>query len=107
MDLAAIRNEVVRVIGLDSTAAGADETLVDQWANEAVVDILLQTRCYVKAASTDTTAGQGDYDLDAQILHVVDLYDTSNGNSYRLKQVSPAELLDMRVNSNAAVAAPV
>jgi hypothetical protein len=107
MDLADIRNEVSRVIGLDTTAAGADETLVDQWANEAVLDILLETRCHIALATTTTTANQGDYDLDVDILHVVDLYDTSSSNRYRLQQVSPARLLDMRVTSNAQATAPV
>jgi hypothetical protein len=107
MDLAAIRNEVTRVIGLDSTAAGADETLVDQWANEAVIDILLQTRCYVTSATAETTADTGDYTFDSGILHVVDMYIASGGNSYRLKQVSPAELLDMRVNGQSVASAPV
>ncbi len=107
MDLAAIRNEVISVIGLDDTADGADETLVDQWANEAIVDILLQTRCYVVSATTSLTADQGDYTLDADILHVVDVYLTDSGNAFRLKQVSPQVLLDMRVTSNSQATAPV
>jgi hypothetical protein len=107
VDLADIRNEVSRVIGLDTTAAGADETLVDQWANEAVLDILNETRCYVAAATTLLTANQGDYTLDSTILHVVDAYLTDNSVSYRLKQVSPQMLLDMRVTSNAQATAPV
>lgn len=107
MDLAAIRSEVTNVIGLDSTAAGTDETLVDQWANEAVLDILLETRCYVASASTSLTADTGDYTFDSAILHVVDCYLTSGGNGYRLTQVTPAKLLDMRVTSNSQATAPV
>ena len=107
MDLADIRNEVSRVIGLDQTAAGTDETLIDAWANEAVIDILMETRCYVASATTSLTADEGDYTLDSDILHVVDCYLTDNGNRYRLKQVSPQQLLDMRVTSNAQATAPV
>ena len=107
MDLADIRNEVSRVIGLDTTAAGADETLVDQWANEGVLDILQETRCYVAAAETTVTAGQGDYTLDSDILHVVDLHLTSSGVTYRLKQVSPQMLLDMRVTANSQASSPI
>lgn len=107
MDLADIRNEVSRVIGLDDTAAGTDEQLVDAWANEAVIDILLETRCYVASATSDLTADQGDYTLDSAILHVVDVHLTSGGVTYRLKQVSPQVLLDMRVSGNAEAASPV
>lgn len=105
--LAQIRNEVVRVIGLDATAAGPDEILVDQWANEAVIDILLQTRCYVTSATAETTADVEDYTFDSEILHVVDMYITSASNSYRLRQVSPQQLLDMRVTGQSAASAPV
>ena len=107
MDLADIRNEVTRVIGLDSTAAGTDELLLDAWANEAVVDILLETRCYVASATTDVTVDEGDYTLDSDILHVVDVHLASGGVKYRLKHVSPQQLLDMRVSDNAEAASPV
>ena len=100
--LAQIRNEVSRVVGLDQTAAGADETLLDGWANEAVLDILLQTRCYVAVSTTTLTANTGDYTLDTAILHVVDCYLTASSTGYRLRQVSPQELLDMRVTSPGA-----
>lgn len=105
--LAQIRNEVTRVVGLDSTAAGADETLLDGWVNEAVLDILLETRCYVVSATADMTADQADYTLDSAILHVVDSYNTMGGTRYRLRQVTPQELNDLRVSSNAEAASPV
>lgn len=98
--LAQIRNEVVRVIGLDDTVSGADEVLVDGWINEAVLDVLLQTRCYVTSSTTTTTAGEGDYTLDSDILQTQDMYCTDGGQTQRLRQVSPAQILDMRVASN-------
>src|SRR5574338_1345065 len=104
--LAQIRNEVARVIGLDSTAAGADETLVDAWTNEAILDILLQTRCYVAVATTPVTANVADYTLDSAILHVVDCYLASSGTTYRLEQVSPQKLLDMRITANSQASSP-
>ena len=107
MDLADIRNEVSRIIGLDTTAAGTDETLVDAWANEAVIDILLETRCYVSSATTSLTVDEGDYTLDSDILHVVDVHLTSGGVRYRLKQVAPQQLLDMRVTDNGEAASPI
>lgn len=105
--LAQIRNEVTRVVGLDSTAAGADETLLDGWVNEAVLDILLETRCYVTSAAADLTADEGDYTLHTNILHVVDSFNEMGGNRYRLCQVTPQEILDLRVSSNAQAASPV
>lgn len=104
--LAQIRNEVTRVIGLDSTAAGADETLVDGWANEAVLDVLAETRCYVISTTINTSVGVADQDLATSILKVVDLYTTQSGTLYRLKQVSPQTIIDMRVSANAQQDSP-
>lgn len=104
--LAQIRNEVTRVIGLDSTAAGADETLVDGWANDAVLDVLAETRCYVTSTTINATQGVSDQDLASTILKIVDLYCTQSGTLYRLRQVSPQQIIDMRVSANAQQDAP-
>jgi hypothetical protein len=106
MNLEQIRNEVVRVIGLDNTASGPDETLVDQWASAAVLDVLLETRCYVRPVVMETTAEEADYDLPASILHVVDAYATDSAQTYRMKQASPVQINDMRVTSNVQQDAP-
>lgn len=106
MTLEQIRNEVVRVIGLDSTASGVDETLVDLWANAGVLDVLLETHCYVKPTTTPTTAGVYDYDLSAAIMQVGDLYVTDGGQLYRLNRVTPSELIDMRVSGGVQAESP-
>ena len=106
MTLEQIRNEVVRVIGLDETEGQPDLNLVDSWASAAVLDILMETRCFVQPATMETTANQADYDLSTGILHVLDLYVTDSGTAYRLKQVSPQQLIDMRVGSNVQAESP-
>lgn len=95
--LAQLRSRVSAKLGLDATAAGADETLVDGWLNEGVVDVLLQTGCKVTTGTVNLTAGTSDYTLDATVLLIKDAYTTSSGETYRLRQVSAPELIDMRV----------
>jgi len=97
--LSTLRTEVYSVIGLDSTASGTDETLVTQWLNDAVRDILLRTRCYVACATMTLTAGTANYDLDTTMLTTLEVYITGAADStdYRLQQVSPAEIVDFRV----------
>jgi hypothetical protein len=104
--LTKIRNEVILKIGLDNTAAGADELLVDEWANEAVRDVLLETQCYTKPATSTTTANQNDYDLDPTILKIKEIYASQSGQYYRLREISTAELIDLRVSAGSSVDTP-
>lgn len=57
---------------------------------------MLRTGCKVISDNPTLTAGTGDYTLDTDILHIVDAYLTSGGESYRLDRVSHFELLELR-----------
>lgn len=97
--LSTLRTEVYSVMGLDSTAAGTDETLVTAWLNEGVRDVLLRTNCYITCATMTLTAGSANYDLDTTVMDMKEAYITGAADStdYRLQQVSPGEIIEYRV----------
>ena len=99
MTLGTIRTNVANVLGLDNSAGG-DQPMIDQWANEAVLDILLQTDCYVDCANMTLTSGTADYDLSSSILKIRYAYLSPVGGSDRLMQrIAPFEILDFRLGS--------
>jgi len=86
---------VISKIGLTSTAAEIDETMVDEWLNQGVTDFLLQTRCNVNCADLTTTAGSWKYTLPVSMLSVLEL----NSEDDTIARTTPSELLRMRRNS--------
>ncbi len=104
--LAQLRNKVQQKLGLDATAASAEETLLTEWINEAIVDVLLRTRVNVNKATMTTTADEGDYTLSSSALTIEDLsYETASGMPVSLQRTTPDQIMRMRtitpaVNSN-------
>lgn len=94
-----------RVGNLDS-AVSADQSRITTWANEAVVNVLRRTKCYVTSATVALTSGQGDYTLDTDILVSVNVSLTAQGVSWPLERVSADELLGLR-HQNASSSSPV
>ena len=91
-----LRTRVYSRLGLDSTSSGNDETETTAYLNEAIVDILLQTDCYVTSTTIALSAGTSDYTLSASIIKIKEASVTSGNNTYRVEQVSPSDILDMR-----------
>lgn len=104
--LAQLRSRVSAKLGTDPTASGSDETLVDGWLNEGVIEVLLQTGCKVISGTMSLVAGTKDYDLDTGILAVKHAYITASSQDYRMEQVSPHELIDMRLRGSNAQSSP-
>lgn len=96
MTLAQFRTRIAAKLGLDNTASSADQSLVDAWCNEGVIDVLLRTSCRVNPATMTLTSGTNDYRLDATVLLVKDAYTTASSQTYPFEQVSPDRLLEMR-----------
>lgn len=96
--LTTLRRAVISKIGLTSTAAEIDETLVDEWLNQGVVDVLLQTRCNVNCADLTTTANEWKYTLPTSILSLLDLtyQASSSSTTSALERTTPAEILRLR-----------
>ena len=94
--LTQLRVAVQQKLGLDSTAAGVEETLLTGWLNEAVVDVLLRSRCNVNLATITTTANVGDYTLPTSILAVQDLTYSDTTGVRQLRRITPEEILRRR-----------
>lgn len=100
MNLSALRTRCAQELGLDNgtdAAPGTEQSLIDAALNEAVLEVLRDTRCYVK--ETDYTSFDGsssDYTLDSSILEVVEMYLTSGGTNYMLERLSVQDLVERR-----------
>ena len=70
MNLTTFRARISGAVGLDNTAGGEEQVLIDGWVNEGVEQFLLDTGAKVALATITTTAGEGDYDLPSEILRV-------------------------------------
>jgi len=66
--LADLRLIVSSVIGLDNSAGSNEQQLMDKWANDAVLWILVRTKARVLVGTFDLTAGSKDYDIDPEML---------------------------------------
>lgn len=105
--LAQFRTRVSGKLGLDNTPAGAEQTQIDGWINEGVVETLLALKCYVISATMPTTVGKADYQLDSAILATKDIYVTDTlSQSWSLDHVEPDEILYMRRVTTASSAPP-
>lgn len=105
--LAQYRSRVSAKLGLDTTASGTDEVLVDSWINEAVTDFLLQTRCKVVSATTTLAADEEDFTLDTDILTIIDAYVDGSTADYAMTQVLAHELLAMRRATSTTATGPL
>lgn len=97
MNLATFRRAVQQKLGLESTSSSTEETLVDAWLNEGVVDVLLKTRCNINCADVALTANEWKYTLDTDILAINDVtIEGTDGTLSSLQRVEPDRILQMR-----------
>ena len=96
-----MRSDVAGVLGLDfdsNNPGNGDGPRLLGWANDAVVDMLRRTHCYVSSATLALTAGQDDYDLDPNILAIEDLYLTSqSGGQFVVHRRETTEIVNLRL----------
>lgn len=93
--LTQLHTNAANILGLSSASAGDDQTLVTFYANEAVRQVLIETKCYV-TSQTVTPGANEDYTLASSVLEIIDWTTTSGTSSYPLERVSPAEILRLR-----------
>ena len=91
--LASFRTTVSSIIGLDNTAASAEQQLIDGWVNEGVVQVLRRTRLKITIATLDLTAGAKDYELPPAIMFITEIIDERN---QPLERVTIAEINEWR-----------
>lgn len=103
--LAALRNSVTTKLGLLNDT-GTERDLVDQWCNEAILEILSRTHCTVHVGSMATVADVWQYHLDANILALRDVFRTDAAGAVEpVIRVTEQEILELRrgsASSNAA-----
>jgi hypothetical protein len=81
---------VSRELGLDDTVGVDERTLMDKWANDAVVDVLIETHFYIQIGDQALTAGTSEYRLDSNILAIDD------GRGSTPAGIGPYELISLR-----------
>lgn len=106
--LATLQSDVAGVLGLDFDAANpsnGDGPRLKGWANDAVVDILKRTHCFIQSATLTMAVNVGDYRLDSSILAIDDVFMTSGTQSFKARRLSTTDLLNERLFQ--VVTAPV
>lgn len=91
-----MRTNVAGALGLDPTA---DASRLTGWANDAVVDMLKRTHVYIAKETLTMAANQGDYELDASIIAIDDIYLTSGGSNFRVRRLATTDLINLRLFS--------
>lgn len=85
-------------MGLENTAGG-DQPRLTGWANDAVIDMLLRTHCYVATTTISLSVGVGDYTLSNTILAIEDIYLTSGAANFRVRRLASTDLINLRLFS--------
>lgn len=99
MNLTQMRTEVAAKLSLDTTNA-AELALIDQWLNDGVAHVVGETESKVAIATASLSAGQGDYELDTNILRILWIQaGSSGGQNAEFEQVGPSEILRRRLNA--------
>ena len=104
--LATLRTAVSSKLGLDNTAASAEQVLIDSWLNQGVLEVLLRTHCTVEPGTMNTTASTWQYELDTGILAIRNLWrEDDNGDVEKSIHLSEQELVDLHRASSSSDAA--
>ena len=105
--LAKFRTRIAMKTGIAADTSGSDDqALADDWINDGIVDVLLETHCNVDS-QTVTPGASADYALSASVLAIIDMYTSSSGTDDRVEQVSVPDLLEMRRQGSTASSSPV
>lgn len=59
---------------MSNTNGSTEQAQVDKWSNDAVIQFLVETKCYVKSFGAALTAGADSYDLGSSVLAFKSLY---------------------------------
>lgn len=97
--LTTLQTNVATELGLNTTDDGSTIT---KHLNDAVIDVLLRTRCYVTTATMSETSGTGDYTLDTGLLVANKAYVTASGTDFPMEPMGIDELIDLRLNATSA-----
>lgn len=95
MNLGDFRTRVSSEIGLSNRDGSSEQSLIDGWANDAVVQFLVETKCYIKSFTAALTADSDEYDLGSTVLSLKELYIVASDGtiSPMLEPMSTDEIL--------------
>lgn len=100
--------ECSRAMGLDDTNPGDEYTLMLQWINRGIIELLTQTKCYVQEGSMAMTAGVTDYRIDSNVLAVRNItVQDSAGNPLPVQIINMEDLLPYLSNLIATTVSPM
>jgi hypothetical protein len=95
---------VAQVSGMSSAAGSDDRALMDQWVNDAMVEVFLETSCVITQVTVGLTAGVDEYSLDTGILRVLEYAQLASSPSSTLTVTTAEDLLQRRfTNQNGTV----
>lgn len=101
LTLANYRSRISARLGLDTTAAGSEATLLDSFVNDGYEDFLQRTACWIERSTLTTTAGSADYDMDQDIMQIVELSILdSDGDTTLPARMSPQDIMELRRGSS-------
>lgn len=109
MNLSTFRSRVSGAIGLSNASGSSEQSLIDGWINEGIVDFLRRTKCHKKLLSMNLTASEWRYTLDTDILSFEKAWlDSTNSLQDRLLQpIDSAEIFRMRAFENPVGSGPM
>jgi hypothetical protein len=84
-------------LGLDKTNGSDEYLLMVDWANDGVVDVLMETRIHLDTGDQALSAGTDDYYQDASILAVDER--TIEANTFPIQLVSISDIFEARRGS--------
>jgi hypothetical protein len=90
---------VSRSLGLNDDAGSDELKLMQKWANDSVIDVLLETHIYVSTFTQTLTAGTSEYQLSSSILVIVDGKGTTSAFIGPYEVVSMAEMFEIQAIS--------
>ncbi len=88
-------------LGLNSGSGHAERSLMEGWANEAVIEVLLATHCYVEIGDMALTEGVSEYRIDDDILAIVNDKITSSSGAGTFQIITLEEMIDRQAANTA------
>lgn len=91
------RTRITSAIGLSNQTGSSEQSLVDGWVYEGIVQVLLRTKLKVAKAQVSFIANEDDYVLPTEVLGIDRItMVNSSGNTIRLEPMSAVDMDDAR-----------
>lgn len=87
--------------GLDDTTGSEERTLMEEWANEGVVEVLLATKIRVEIGLMPLTIGEDEYRMDTDMLAVFNQVPYSD-DYFNFDVVTLEDMNHLRATNSAA-----